>query len=82
MGSGLSYSRRDFIGYDGLDQIIITAALVPPKADVFVDDIKYLLVLATPVNIVVLAMKFAGKDMEELTLHSSKKSRHCFISCF
>ena len=52
--------EKDFNVYDGLDQIIVSVALVKPKADVFVENIRYLLVLTTPVEVVVLGVSFAG----------------------
>jgi nuclear pore complex protein Nup155 len=49
--------------YDGLDQIICSAALVTPRAGVFIDDIKHLLVIATPVEIILLAINFTGGNI-------------------
>ncbi|KAL6064256.1 Nucleoporin 155 [Balamuthia mandrillaris] len=63
----------DFCVYDGLDQIIVSVGLVTPKANVFVDEIKYLLVLATPVEIVILAVCFDGNTIfGELSLHPTQ----------
>ncbi len=38
--------------------------LVKPKAGVFVPSVRYLLVLTTPVEVVVLAVSFAGDDID------------------
>jgi hypothetical protein len=57
-----SLTGTDIIDYSGLDQIIISAAVVKPKEDVFNDDVKYLLVLATPVEIVILAVIFENNE--------------------
>jgi len=53
----------DFNEYDELDQIIISAGLVKPKPGVFKDYVKYLLVLATPVEVVLVALTFNNNTM-------------------
>jgi nuclear pore complex protein Nup155 len=50
--------------WDGLDQIIVSVGLVRPKPNVFVASVRYLLVLTTPVEVVVLAVSFAGDDVD------------------
>lgn len=50
----------DFYVFDGLDQVIVSAGLVVPKPGIFVDDIQYLLILATPGEVVLLGVVFAG----------------------
>ncbi len=40
---------KDFNVWDGLDQIIVSVGLVIPKPGVFVETIRYLLVVTTPV---------------------------------
>jgi len=50
------FFRSEPLRYEGLDQPIISAAVVPPKKDLFVDEVKHLLVLATPIEIVLLAV--------------------------
>ena len=54
---------HDVLIYDGLDQIIVTAGLVPPKPGIFVDEVKYVLVLATPVEIVLQGVCFEGNNV-------------------
>lgn len=44
--------------YDGLNHAIVSVALVVPKAGVFVSDVKHLLVVTTPMEIVVLGVTF------------------------
>ncbi|KNC47611.1 uncharacterized protein AMSG_02635, partial [Thecamonas trahens ATCC 50062] len=59
----------DFVSYDDLDQVIISAGLCRPKAGVFRDEIQWLLVLATPVDIVIVGMSFEHNSIfGELTL--------------
>lgn len=55
----LSY-RTDLAYFDGLGEIIVSVGLVKPKPDVFHEYIKYLLVLTTTVEIVVLGVKFSA----------------------
>lgn len=62
----------DVAYYDGLTETIVSVGLVKPKAKVFQNFIKYLLVLTTPVEIVVLGVTFtsnqAGSEYEEMHL--------------
>lgn len=44
--------------YDGLNHAIVSVALVVPKTGVFVSDVKHLLVITTPMEIVVLGVTF------------------------
>lgn len=52
--------RNDLAYFDGLGEVIISVGLVKPKPSVFYPCIKYLLVLTTTVEIVVLGVKFAA----------------------
>lgn len=52
--------------YDGLDQVILSVGLVRPREGVFVEEVKWLLVLTTPVEIIVLAVTF--EDVESSAL--------------
>lgn len=63
-------SSSDPILYEGLDQVIVCAAVVPPKRDMFVDEVRYMLVLATPVEIVLLAVHI-DKDTQAIQLIDS-----------
>uniref|UniRef100_A0A1I8PU24 Uncharacterized protein n=1 Tax=Stomoxys calcitrans TaxID=35570 RepID=A0A1I8PU24_STOCA len=49
---------RDVAYYDGLSHLIVSVGLVKPKAGVFINDIKYLLILTTPIEIIVLGVTF------------------------
>lgn len=44
----------DVAYYDGLSQTIVGVGLVKPRAGVFIDDIKYLLILSTQIEIIML----------------------------
>lgn len=63
--------RSDILIYDGLDQIIIGACLTTPKKGIFVEEVEYLLVLSTPIEIFILAITL---DKDELTIHPTKYS--------
>ena len=54
--------RSDVVLYDGLDQVILSVGLVRPREGVFVDEVKWLLVLTTPVEMVLLAVTFEDTD--------------------
>jgi nuclear pore complex protein Nup155 len=65
----------DFNEYDELDQVIICAGLVKPKPSVFKDYVKYLLVLATPAEVVLVAITFNnGSELVEMNMLPSKHS--------
>uniref|UniRef100_F6TRN8 Nucleoporin Nup133/Nup155-like N-terminal domain-containing protein n=1 Tax=Ciona intestinalis TaxID=7719 RepID=F6TRN8_CIOIN len=53
----------DLAYFDGLSETILSIALVQPKQGIFKDHIKYLLVLATPLDIVMLGVSFADGDI-------------------
>lgn len=57
---------RDVAYFDGLNHLIISVGLVKPKPDVFIADIKYLLVITTTIEIVVLGVIF-GDSSTSLT---------------
>ncbi|KAM4809382.1 nuclear pore complex protein Nup155 [Rhinophrynus dorsalis] len=48
----------DLAYYDGLSEAILSVGLVKPKPGIFQPHIRYLLVLATPVDIVILGLSF------------------------
>lgn len=56
---------RDFNMWDGLEQVIVSVGLVVPKPGVFVESIRYLLVLTTAVEVVVLGVSFANDDITQ-----------------
>ncbi|XP_034956535.1 nuclear pore complex protein Nup155 [Zootoca vivipara] len=49
----------DLAYFDGLSETILAVGLVKPKAGVFQPHIRHLLVLATPVDIVILGLSYA-----------------------
>uniref|UniRef100_A0A182IXE0 Nucleoporin Nup133/Nup155-like N-terminal domain-containing protein n=1 Tax=Anopheles atroparvus TaxID=41427 RepID=A0A182IXE0_ANOAO len=49
---------RDVAYFDGLSEVIISVGLVTPKPGVFVSDVRHLLVLTTPIEIVILGVTF------------------------
>ncbi|MEE6458037.1 hypothetical protein FKM82_000160 [Ascaphus truei] len=50
----------DLAYFDGLSETILSVGLVKPKAGIFHAHICYLLVLATPVDVVILGLSFAS----------------------
>jgi nuclear pore complex protein Nup155 len=59
-------NQSDVVLYDGLDQVILSVALVRPREGVFVDEVKWLLILTTPVEILILAVTFEDTETGEL----------------
>lgn len=49
---------RDVAYFDGLSHPIVSVGLIKPKQDVFISDVKYLLVLTTPIEVIVLGVTF------------------------
>lgn len=49
---------RDVAYFDGLSHLIVGVGLIKPKPNVFINDVKFLLVLTTPIEIVVLGVTF------------------------
>lgn len=59
----------DFYSFDGFDQIIVSVALVRPRPGVFIDDVQYLVAVATTVEVTLLGVAFTGDGAAgELTL--------------
>lgn len=52
---------KDLYPFEGVDQIIVSIGLAPPRPGVFVEDIRYVLVVSTPVEILLLGVCF-GPD--------------------
>nr|XP_017099232.2 LOW QUALITY PROTEIN: nuclear pore complex protein Nup154 [Drosophila bipectinata] len=59
---------RDVAYYDGLSHLIVSVGLVKPRDGVFVNDVKYLLVLTTPIEVIVLGVTFAENAYKEMQL--------------
>lgn len=49
---------RDVAYFDGLSHLIVGVGLIKPKPNVFINDVKFLLVLTTPIEIIVLGVTF------------------------
>jgi len=57
------YEQGDDLAYfAGLNETILSVALVTPKEGIFRDHVKYLLVLTTPLDIVILGVSFTEND--------------------
>ncbi|XP_075040329.1 nuclear pore complex protein Nup155 [Mixophyes fleayi] len=56
----------DVAYFDGLSETILSVGLVKPKEGIFQPHIRYLLVLATPVDIVILGLSFASSQTGNL----------------
>ena len=50
--------------YDGLNEIIVSVSLSAPKPGVFLDTVKYVLVIATTVEVVILAVSWNDQGNE------------------
>ncbi|RXN00006.1 Nuclear pore complex protein Nup155 [Acipenser ruthenus] len=61
----------DVAYFDGLSETILSAGLVKPKEGIFQPHIQYLLVLATPVDIVILGLSFPGSQAGSGVLNDS-----------
>ncbi|KAJ2389919.1 hypothetical protein GGI05_003362, partial [Coemansia sp. RSA 2603] len=70
--------ESDFYSFDDQEQIIVSVALVRPKAGVFVDAIKHVLVVATPLEVFLLGVGYAnsvaGARGGEVTLYATQIS--------
>lgn len=79
--------------FDGLDETILCVGLVKAKPEIFKDDVKYILCLTTPIDIVLLAVTFTSKrlgslghdDFAEMHLHPnpvfSIPSDNIYMTC-
>lgn len=59
--------RGDLYAYEGLEKVIVSVGLVRPVKGVFVEDIRWLLVVVTPVEVVLLGVSI-DDGSNELTL--------------
>lgn len=79
--------------FDGLDETILCAGLVKAKPEIFKDEVRYILCLTTPVDIVLLAVTFTSKkigsfshdEFSEMHLHPnpvfSIPSDNIYMTC-
>ncbi|XP_052776486.1 nuclear pore complex protein Nup155-like isoform X2 [Mya arenaria] len=59
----------DLAYFDGINETILSAALVKPRKGIFQSHIQFLLVLATPVDIVLLGVSFSHTNSEYDEMH-------------
>ncbi|EDW63290.1 nuclear pore complex protein Nup154 [Drosophila virilis] len=64
---------RDVAYYDGLSHLILSAGLIKPKAGVLINDVKYLLLLTTPIEVIVLGVTFEEQKDSRCTTASSTR---------
>uniref|UniRef100_A0A2K5IJH6 Nuclear pore complex protein Nup155 n=1 Tax=Colobus angolensis palliatus TaxID=336983 RepID=A0A2K5IJH6_COLAP len=63
--------RGDLAYFDGLSETILAVGLVKPKAGIFQPHVRHLLVLATPVDIVILGLSYANLQTGSGVLNDS-----------
>lgn len=68
-------NSRDVAYFDGLSHLITSVGIVKPKTSVFVPDIKYLLILATTIEIVILGVTFDNTTKTSMST-SQQNSSH------
>uniref|UniRef100_A0A673T381 Nuclear pore complex protein Nup155 n=1 Tax=Suricata suricatta TaxID=37032 RepID=A0A673T381_SURSU len=61
----------DLAYFDGLSETILAVGLVKPKAGIFQPHVRHLLVLATPVDIVILGLSYANLQTGSGVLNDS-----------
>eukprot|EP01041_Mallomonas_annulata_P001647 gene1647-3186_t len=61
----------DYILYESLNDVIVSVALTTPKLGIFTDQVKYLLVVATPSSVHILALIW-DKDPNDLRIQNTK----------
>ncbi|KAJ3091850.1 hypothetical protein HK102_013147 [Quaeritorhiza haematococci] len=68
----------DFYMFEDQDQVIVSVGLAKPIPGVFIDQIEYLLIVATPIEIILLGVAFSGGadggKKRELTLYNTHMS--------
>ncbi|KAI8853145.1 Nup133 N terminal like-domain-containing protein [Chytridium lagenaria] len=64
-------TREDIQIFGELDQVIISVGLVKPKPGVFLDQIDYVLVIATPIDITLVAMSASKSDGTGIKLYGT-----------
>lgn len=61
--------RTDISFFDGLNNTIIGVGLVKPKPNIFKSNVKYLLVLSTITEVVILGMMVPEQNTSECLLY-------------
>lgn len=59
---------EDYEVYDGFSEILVSVSLSTPKPGVFVDAIKYVLVVSTAVEVVLLGLSFESNTFDDLRI--------------
>ncbi|KAI9578642.1 hypothetical protein GQX74_009216 [Glossina fuscipes] len=72
------FKLRDVAYYDGLNHLIVSVGLVKPKAGVFIHDVKFLTILTTPIEIIILGVTFGDATKTVLSPPRSIPSRTTF----
>lgn len=67
--------------FDGVNHLIISVALVRPKPNVFIDDVRHLLIVTTPIEIVVLGVIFADGNATGGTAQMQLMDKPIFTVC-
>ncbi|KAI9477672.1 Nup133 N terminal like-domain-containing protein [Coemansia mojavensis] len=67
--------EEDFYTFEGQEQVIVSVGLVRPQRGVFVDDVKHVLVVATPLEVFLLGVGYrAGPRGGDVTLYATQIS--------
>lgn len=61
-----SSAASDFYVYEGFSQIIVSVALITPRPGVFVETVRYLLAVATPIEVTLLGVTFSASGQLSL----------------
>jgi nuclear pore complex protein Nup155 len=64
-------NESDLYEYDELEQIILSIGLVKPKEGIFKEYVKYLIIITTSVEVIIVAVSFEEGD--EIILYTSKE---------
>jgi len=68
-GSAASAGQAPFVSYDDLDQVVVCVGLAPPREGIFKEVVKYVLVVATPVEVILLGVTFQNDDLDHGSIH-------------
>lgn len=63
---------EDYELYDGLNEVIVSVALTTPKRGVFNEEVKYLLVVATATQVILLALVQDNNNAKLIRLQTTK----------
>ena len=66
-----NYLRSDEIDleecetFDSMKEVIISVSLASPRPEIFLDRVQYILVVASPLEVVLLAISYPVKEAEQ-----------------